>query len=239
MISLLFLPLLLQDPAPRPSSPPAAVLAPDPRLLFSDWAKRLEKAPVVHLVAEGALLTADREKPDTSVRWTFSTEIWMAKGGRVNARTRWTGPRPEHGEPEVFTQIALANGKRTWQGVEGPEPLSERELAVARFVPYPLPEIFGIFDGKLEQDLPPAGIGQEFDWGEPVRSLPTAIVIDPKEPKNEPASWYGFAGRELGGWCTMMPERLGGDVVRGKLAKFEWLERLPEVDAPRFEPKKV
>ncbi len=236
MIPLLILPLiLLQNPPP----PPAQVATPtaDPRELFVDWAKRLERAPVVHMVAEGVLVTADTKKPEISIRWTFATEIWMAKGGKVNAKTRWTGPRPAQGEPETFTSIAYANGKRTWQGFEGPKALEEAELSTPRFVPYPLPEIFGRFDGKAETDLPVAKVSVDFDWGEPVHTLPTVIVVDPLKPTTEPAFWYGFAEHELAGWCTMSPEHLGGDVVRGKLKKLEWLEHLPEKDPPRFEPK--
>ncbi len=234
MIPLLIFPLfLLQDPAPAP----AALPAPDPRILFNEWAGRLERAKVVHIVAEGVLVTADSAKPELSVRWSFSTDIWMAKGGRVNAKTHWTGPKPGKGEPESFTQIALANGKQTWAGFEGPKPLKEAVLTTARFVPYPLPEIFALFEGRADKDLPAAKVGGSFDWGEPVHSMPTVIVMDPEHPKTEPAFWYGFAERELAGWCTMNPESLGGDVLRGKLKKLEWLERLPEKDPPRFEPK--
>ena len=234
MIPLLILPLfLLQDPTPAP----AALPAPDPRILFNEWAGRLERAKVVHIVADGVLVNTDSAKPELSVRWSFSTEIWMAKGGRVNAKTRWTGPKPEQGQPESFTQIALANGVHTWQGSEGTERLKQSELATARFVPYPLPEIFALFDGQADKDLPAAKVGGSFDWGEPVHTMPTVIVMDPQRPKTEPAFWYGFGERELAGWCTMNPERLGGDVLRGKLKKLEWLEKLPEQDPPRFEPK--
>ncbi|MEO6708662.1 MAG: hypothetical protein ABIP42_03745, partial [Planctomycetota bacterium] len=227
--------LLLQDPlAPAiPVKPPPA----DPRDLFVDWARRLEKAPVIHLQAEGVLVSADKQHPEISVRWTFATEIWMAKGGKVNAKTRWTGPRPEQGEPETFTAIALSNGLRSWQGFEGPKPLEPTDLTTPRFVPYPLPEIFGLFDGKLETDLPTARVSLDFDWGKPVTSMPTVIVVDPLEPTTGPAFWYGFAERELAGWCAMSPEKSGGDVVRGKLRSLEWLERLPLQDPPRFEPK--
>jgi len=228
--------LLLQDPAPAPAPP--AVPPPDPRELYADWVKRLHGAPVVHLVAGGVLVTADKEKPEVDVRWTFSTEVWMAKGGKVNARTKWTGPRPEHGEPETFTAVALSNGARTWQGFEGGAPLAEAELSGPKFVPYPLPEVFDLFDGKLEANAAAPKVSTDFDWGEPVHALPTVIVVDAEEPAAQPAFWYGFEKRELAGWCSMSPERLGGDVVRGKLQRIEWLERLPEQDPPRFEPKK-
>jgi hypothetical protein len=245
MNPLFLLPLcLLQDPTPAPAPPAAAgqaqVPAPDPRVLFADWARELQAARVLHLVADGILVTADPERPEVNVRWTFTTEVWMAKGGRVNARTTWTGPKPpesQGGEPERYTSLALADGTHVWQGFEGPEPLQRSDLATPRFVPHPLPEVFGLFDGKPGTAPPAAKVGETFDWGEPVRTLPTAIVLDPVEPKTEPAYWYGFAEKKLAGWCTMMPERLGGDVLRGKFRKLEWLERLPEKDPPRFAPE--
>ena len=101
-------------------------------------------------------------------------------------------------------------------------------------MPYPLPEIFGVFDGKPGADLPATKVSHEFDWGEP---LPTVIVIDPSRPATEPTFWFGFGERELAGWCSMQPDRLGGDIVRGKLKKVDWLEHLPQKDPPRFEPK--
>jgi hypothetical protein len=161
----------------------------------------------------------------------------MAKGGKVNARTRWTGPKPEQGEPESFTSIAYANGLRSWQGFEGPKPLQPTDLSAPRFVPYPLPEIFGLFDAKPDTPAPAAKISTDCDWGEPVHTMPTVLVVDPEKPSEEPAFWYGFSEHELAGWCAMSPERLGGDIVRGKLKKLEWLEHLPEKDPPRFEPK--
>src|SRR5688572_22021853 len=203
MLSLLILPWLpLQTPppeAPAPASSPAV----DPRELYTALARRLERSPVIHLQAEGVLVTADKANPGASVRWSFDTEVWMAKGGKVNARTRWTGPRPEQGEPERFTAIALANGLRAWQGFEGPQPLEATELSRPRFVPYPLPEVFALFDGKLETELPAAQISKDFDWGKPERTIPTVIVVDPLEPASEPAFWYGFAKTELAGWCAM------------------------------------
>ena len=84
--------------------------------------------------------------------------------------------------------------------------------------------------------MPAAAVGETFDWGEPQRKLPTVIVVDAVDPKGEPAFWYGMLEGELAGWCCMNPERLGGDVLRGKFRKVEWLERLPESDPPRFEP---
>jgi len=250
MIALLLLPfclaqgpapLLAQDPtppAPGPAQPPAQdpAPAPDPRALFADWAKKLQQAKVLHLAADGILVTSDPRQPERSVRWTFTTDVWMAKGGRVRAVTQWTGPKPKEGEPERYTSLAFADGTHSWQGFEGPEPLAHAELTSPRFVPHPLPEVFGLFDAKPDAAIPSATVGETFDWGEPVRAMPTAIVLDPEEPGTEPAFWYGFAGKELAGWCTMMPERLGGDVVRGKLSKLEWLERLPEKDPPRFTP---
>lgn len=261
MLPLLVLPLcLLQAPAPvhcasalggqAPMSGQEAPVSgqqaqgpveikPDPRARFAEFAARLRGAKVLHLVADGILVTTDPEHPEISRRWTFSTEVWMAKGGRVQARTRWTGPKPappSDAAPEQYTSIVYADGSRLWQGFEDGEPLRPTELASARFVPHPLPEVFGFLDAKPEVPVPAAVVGETFDWGEPVRTMPTAIVLDPEDPAGEPATWYGFGERELAGWCTMMPERLGGDVVRGKFARIEWLERLPEKDPPRFVP---
>lgn len=235
MNPLLIFPLcLLQDPQPAPA--PAAAPAPDPRALFSDWAGRLERAPVLHLLADGVWLTREKEQPEKSVRWEFHTEIWMAKGGRVNARTKWTGPRPEVGEPESFTSVLFADGKHSWQGIEGAQPLRESALTSARCVPYPLPEVFGLFDRAPQSALPATAVGESFDWGEPLRKMPTVVVLDPEDPKNEPAFWYGFGTRDLAGWCTMLPERQGGDVLRAKIKQLDLLERLPEKDPPEFEP---
>jgi hypothetical protein len=238
MRALLILPLcLLQDPqpAPTPELAPAAP-APAPQALFSDWIARLERAPVLHLIADGVMLTTSQEAPDRSERWEFHSEVWMAKRGRVNARTRWTGPRPLEGEPESFTTLLFADGVHCWQGLESEAPLKQEKLSSARCVPYPLPEVFGLFDRPPDTALPETRVGETFDWGEPQRKLPTVVVLDPEQPESSPAFWYGFAGRELAGWCTMMPEELGGDVLRAKLVRLEWLERLPEKDPPRFAP---
>jgi len=235
-----------QDPPPvRPEGvgQVAPHEPPDPRRLFSDWARKLQDTKVLHLAAEGILVTTDPQRPGVSVRWTFTSEAWLAKGGRVQARTRWTGPTPpppSEAAPERFTSLVFADGRHLWQGFEGPEPLQRSELPSPRFVPHPLPEVFGLFDPVPGAPIPAAVVGETFDWGEPTPVMPTAIVLDPDEPGSEPAFWYGFTERgELAGWCTMMPERLGGDVLRGKFSRLQWLESLPEKDPPRFRPPGV
>lgn len=223
-----------RDPHAISAQAPSEVPAVD---RFEAWAKSLHAAAFVHARFEGVLVSPDAKDPTRSQRWTFQGEVWMAKGGKVQARTTWAGPKPREGDAETFTSLCFADGKQLWQGFEGATEWKPTTLPSPRFVPHPLPEIFGLFDGALSKDLPVALPSSDFDWGEKEAPRPTVMVVDPTEPALAPAHWYGLGEKALNSWCTMQPESEGGDVLRGRFTLLDFPAKLPDVDPPRFSPK--
>jgi hypothetical protein len=200
----------------------------------------LQAAPVFVCEARGSWWVPDPEVSQAATRWSIETQVWMKKGGRIQARTSWWLADEEapqaHIAPDAARRVLHLTsddrGVHAW--FEG-DPTSERlSTTPAGLVPFPLPELFASFESDPGPWRDLAQDAGAFTWEAGQESqlrllMPGDFVAQAREEPARRLTWVALeaSGARLRSSCALLPSADGTSVLHLRYERLEALEKWP------------